>query len=679
MTMKMKKKSLITSVCVAVVDGVVAVLATLPLHASPAFQRSFSHTQSDGTILTIILSGDEDFAYFRTSDDIPLWRNGSGDFCYMEFDALGYPKAGETVAHERTSRSISEQSVALSSMSSLIATQTSNQLLRGYSIGSQSGASVNSIGDVDIPVILVEFSDVTFATEADSLDFVSDSLFFEELFNRTDTISVKRYFTDQSDGLFDPTFKLIGPVTLSQTMAYYGQNNSSGNDRYYTEMVREAVTLAVEAGYDLSAFATDGEVPFIAVVHAGGNEEVSGTEDDLWSRYQSSFDYTTGGLTFGSMLYVGERNDFGYGYEQQNGIGIFCHEFSHALGLPDMYTNTTVFGMDFWDLMDYGEFYELADRPTGYTAYERDFMGWLVADTLERVKQLVTISPLAGDSGVRSLIVVNPNNEDEYYVLSNLQSWNWFPSVLGYGMMINHINYSQSRWTGNRVNRDTSELNITLLPADGERTYHSSYASSYKGDLWPGYTNNTALSDYTTPADSVYAGDFMGIKMSDIHTDDDGNIVFAFMADGILDEVSDLSVGVVSDSSLEATWTAVENASAYIVTVLSASDTIASDTTSNTVYSIESLEAQTEYTVIVIAIDDDYIDSEATRTSVTTLSTSINELLIPSDEEVEIYSIDGKFIGSGTLGELKSKFGNSASDVYLLKRHNGETKKVTLR
>lgn len=44
-----------------------------------------------------------------------------------------------------------------------------------------------------------------------------------------------------------------------------------------------------------------------------------------------------------------------------NGIGLFCHEFSHTMGLPDLYPTVETSRVDnqnpeYWDLMDGGEY-----------------------------------------------------------------------------------------------------------------------------------------------------------------------------------------------------------------------------------------------------------------------------------------------------------------------------------
>ena len=61
-----------------------------------------------------------------------------------------------------------------------------------------------------------------------------------------------------------------------------------------------------------------------------------------------------------------------------DGIGTACHEFTHCLGLPDMYdTQGDNYGMAYWDVMCAGSYNDNSHTPAGYTAYERWFSGWM--------------------------------------------------------------------------------------------------------------------------------------------------------------------------------------------------------------------------------------------------------------------------------------------------------------
>ena len=61
------------------------------------------------------------------------------------------------------------------------------------------------------------------------------------------------------------------------------------------------------------------------------------------------------------------------------GIGTFCHEFSHVMGLPDFYATNQASHrtLGSWDIMDYGPYNNNGNTPPNYTAYERWFMGWI--------------------------------------------------------------------------------------------------------------------------------------------------------------------------------------------------------------------------------------------------------------------------------------------------------------
>ena len=66
-----------------------------------------------------------------------------------------------------------------------------------------------------------------------------------------------------------------------------------------------------------------------------------------------------------------------------DGIGTFCHEFSHCLGLPDFYPTdySNHFGMGSWSVMHGGCDNNNGNRPCSYTAYERNFLGWMNLST----------------------------------------------------------------------------------------------------------------------------------------------------------------------------------------------------------------------------------------------------------------------------------------------------------
>ena len=72
-----------------------------------------------------------------------------------------------------------------------------------------------------------------------------------------------------------------------------------------------------------------------------------------------------------------------------NGIGLFCHEFSHTLGLPDIYPTNGITehnqSPEYWDVMDMGNYQADGYQPIPYSPWEKSIVGWkqptLLSDT----------------------------------------------------------------------------------------------------------------------------------------------------------------------------------------------------------------------------------------------------------------------------------------------------------
>lgn len=445
-------------------------------------------------------------------------------------------------------------------------------------IGDHAMAPLASVGSPRIPVILVQFSDVKFTSglsyedgDGQSVvkqcvtdeDVVVVNAFFDKFCNGDGTENgyykgggsygaIKEYFRDQSGGKFMPEFVVIGPVTLDKECAYYGKNSETTKDKdvnisqFYKESIEKAQVLYSDWGI----FDNDGDdiVDMAFFLYAGEGENGNGGENTIWPKEQASGG-TINGVKYGCYACCDEIYN-----GKTDGIGVFVHELSHALGLPDFYdTKYVAYGMDYWDIMDSGCYCDNAYTPCNYTAYERDFMGWGKLITLNpNEPQVLTLNPLS-DNGV-GYKIVNPENENEYYVIENRQTLTW-DSFLGngtertkmHGLMVTHVDYLRSSWTSNSVNTTANHQRMTIIPADGDlysymyvnsqETYND-YMLSTIGDLFPGsqrvmelsgeqayvYTStgdtphqmNQAITDITENEDSTITLRYTGLSASDI-------------------------------------------------------------------------------------------------------------------------------------------------------------------
>ena len=132
--------------------------------------------------------------------------------------------------------------------------------------------------------------------------------------------------------------------------------------------------------------------------------------------------------------------------------------------------------------------------------------------------------------------VVNKANANEYFILENRQNigadgyigWITRTQYVQYGanhgLMITHVDFSQSAWNGNTVNTNASHQRITLVPADGELVsalvrVDSVWAMSTHGDLYPGDNQVKEMASY-----AVYTGSSLGQIINNIVEEENGTV-----------------------------------------------------------------------------------------------------------------------------------------------------------
>jgi len=377
--------------------------------------------------------------------------------------------------------------------------------------GSQLDAPLRSIGVQRVPVVLVDFSDLTFSVAAGDnavrrfYDLFCNGTHNGILYQGAGSYgAVRDYFVQQSDSLFLPEFEVIGPVTLDESYEYYGKNDVRGHDINSDIFVADAVTKA-QLLTDWNTFDNDGDgvVDMIYFIYAGEGENGSDDENTIWPHEETS-QRTIAGVKFGSYACCNEV------YEgKADGIGVMCHELMHALGMPDLYdTVGTAYGLDYWDIMDTGCYCRSSYHPCGMSAYEKDFMGWRNLVTLQR-DEVTSLQLLPISEGGVGYKMLNAENPHEYYIIENRQNTGW-DTYIGrgtdqhkrHGMMVSHVDYSISRWRYNHINNTANHQCFTIIPADGELysftlvetdADRNHWALSADADLFPGSLGVTYL------------------------------------------------------------------------------------------------------------------------------------------------------------------------------------------
>ena len=393
-------------------------------------------------------------------------------------------------------------------------------------------------------IILVQFTDSKFKSGHDLALYkrIANEVNYSDNNFRG---SIKDYFKAQSHGQFELDFDVAGICQLQHPYAYYGKNNSQKEDVKPGEMVAEACLWAHEQGIDFSKYDWDGdgEVDQVFVLYAGhGEASYDKDPNTIWPHMYdlSASDYgkplSLDGVTVDTYACSSELNGDG----NLDGIGTFCHEFSHCMGFPDLYDTSYAgwFGMGDFDLMCSGSYNGDSKCPAGYSAYEKAECGWLTLKDMTNIEQetsIVGVQPMSADGD--AYIIKNKGHEDEYYILENRQKTGWDSYLPASGLMITHVDYDADIWDWNMPNtsgkyedangntKTNDHQRLTIFRA-GKSTDEYGDAS----DLYP-YGSNNSLTKTSSPASTLYntnsdGSKYMHVAITDIAIAADGTASF---------------------------------------------------------------------------------------------------------------------------------------------------------
>ena len=195
------------------------------------------------------------------------------------------------------------------------------------------------------------------------------------------------------------------------------------------------------------------------------------------------------------------------------GIGTFCHEFSHVLGLPDLYSTdyyVPSFTPDSWILMDRGPYNNNGKTPPYYSIYERYALGWITPQEIGKPAD-IKLDNISKNVGY----IIKTDNENEYFLLENRQQEGWDKYIPGHGMLIWHIDYNQEVWDLNAVNNIPSHQYVDIEEADAIQT-----DETRAGDTFPGTSNVTSFTDDTNPSMKTWKGNGLNKPITDIEEKD---------------------------------------------------------------------------------------------------------------------------------------------------------------
>ncbi len=444
-------------------------------------------------------------------------------------------------------------------------------------------------GEWNVLVILVDFEDYPWDFQGDE-NFnnegtpYSQDHFREMLFSDVNdgegfahpgseseyTGSMRDYYNEVSGGLFTVTGLVTEWVRAPEPYSYYcnGDGEFDTEDdfgyRPYPENVQglvETLLGLVDDDVDFSDFDNDdnGTMDALTIVHAGPGAENFGRNavgaNYFWSHKWSIWDQEYDGVTIST-----------YNITPQSGtIGVFCHEFGHVLGLPDLYDiDYSSQGIGEWGLMAGGGWPNRPGDPPGscpihMCGWSKMMLGWVEVVNIDRPMENVGISPVIEDGVIHRVWTDGEDDSQEYFLLENRQPIGFDEGLLRRqvafdlpspeGLLVTHIDMIRFG-QGNQDNADEEHRlvdveeaspvwiggepveNLDFTGGSNRNLYNSNRGDN--GDLWPGFSEISEDSTdwigdrdrdrfgiVTTPSSANYQNEPSLVEVYDIYFEDD--------------------------------------------------------------------------------------------------------------------------------------------------------------
>ena len=450
----------------------VAMLAIAASYAVPARPGWQTKTQPDGTTIEVQLLGDEFCHYWINRAGQTLTCNADGYWQVVGDEAMR--RLGKKARGERL--------------------KARSEMAKAPAKGSPKGL-----------LLLVNYKDVSF-NAGNTQSAMSDMMNSDNYTYNGATGSVRKFFSDQSAGQYTPQFDVVGPVTLPYNMSHYGANGSDDNDLLPADIVVEACSIANALhNVDFTQYDNDqdGYVDFVYVIYAGKGEADGGSANTIWphnwdvysAEYYGNCSYDESKRKFdGKYLYQYACSGEIDGQSgKRAGIGVIAHEFSHVIGMPDLYDID--YGQNYenaatpgaWHVMDDGSYNNDCKTPPSYTIYDKYYLGWLTPENPGNTAQVLTLNANEGYQLASSNSLLASTSTNTVYYIENRQNSGWDAALPGHGLLIWKVTYDEEAWYNNSPNTTVGSLRYALLSASGKTTKIGSAA-----DPFPGTGNKTS-------------------------------------------------------------------------------------------------------------------------------------------------------------------------------------------
>jgi len=360
-------------------------------------------------------------------------------------------------------------------------------------------------------ILLVDFADNPGRRDPTE---VRDMLFSEDAYP---TGSMRDFYRENSYGQLDVEGTVLGWLRMPHPYTYYvdGQRGLGAYPQNTQTLVEDALGLAAQQ-VDVRQFDADGDgyLDGLFVVHAGEGAEAevdpSSRVQKIWS-HQWNLRHPIVSAGIGVYAYCATPED--------GRIGVFCHEFGHMLGLPDLYDTTyRSSGVGQWCVMGTGNWNDGGQAPAHFCAWAKARLGWLTPTVVTEALSL-RLEPIAGDATGVYRLWTGGTAGDEYYLIENRRLVGFDRSLPGDGLLVWRVDEAQDD------NARPGRYLVGLEQADGRHDLEQGRNTGDNGDPFPGRLGVTEFDAAHAPVFDPGRARSDGVSVTSIQIQSAGGVI----------------------------------------------------------------------------------------------------------------------------------------------------------
>lgn len=495
----------------------------------PAYPGVIKATQPDGSVIEIILQGDENMHWAKSVDGYTLLRNSDNFWTLACPDEQGWLHPSQYI-YRNDAHIAQEASVAPGlrfPQEQLLAQRHELSMRRAKNSDLQVDGTFPAKGENKLLLLMLNYSDT---------DTTFSTAHFDKMMNEKNYNSIgsfRDFYLENSYGQLDITTVVTRWVTLPYAKSYYGSDRA-------IEMIQHGLNI-IQDEIDLADFDNDGDgiLDGLAVIHQGTGQEYSGNPGEIWSHSNIIYGMAFDGIQVRRYTIQPELLT---AYGDMARIGVICHEFGHNLGAPDFYDSDYegsggyYQGTGTWDLMSSGAWNGTqGDRPAHINMWQKIQCGWVTPVELTTSQSVTNMLPAHSNAVAYRFDTTVPG---EYFILENRQQEGAFDVALpGHGLLVYHANDAKIKNTvySNMVNASYPQamyLVCASAPCDPDYSVSSYGDVNTAGAAFPGTSHVTDFNDATLPSTRSTSGRNTYKGLSQIKESVDGVVSFTFTNEG---------------------------------------------------------------------------------------------------------------------------------------------------